>query len=110
VFDFPDADGSCEARFRTTQPAQALSLMNGDFANEEARRLATRLRKESDSPAGQVRRALELTLTRPASEADVSRGLELMKTLKTTHGADEARALELFCLVALNLNEFVYLD
>lgn len=110
VFDFPDADGSCEARFRTTQPAQALTMFNGDFVNGEARVLAERLKREAATLEGRVRRGLELTLCRPASEPDVQRGLKLIETLKQTHAADEDRALDLFCLVALSLNEFAYLD
>ncbi|HEX6983718.1 MAG TPA: DUF1553 domain-containing protein, partial [Planctomycetaceae bacterium] len=110
VFDFPDADGSCEARFRTTQPAQALTMLNGDLLNEEARRLADRLRGEAETPEGRVRRALELALCRPASEAEVDRGLKLIDTLRSSHGVESDRALDLFCLVTLNLNEFVYLD
>ena len=32
AFDFPDVDASCEARFMTTQPGQALAMLNGEFA------------------------------------------------------------------------------
>ena len=110
AFDFPETDGTCEARFRTTQPAQALSLMNGKFLNDEAHSLADRVRTERDSTTDRVERALELTLSRPATNADVERGLNLIATLKSVHGLDDARALDLFCLVVLNLNEFVYLD
>lgn len=110
VFDFPDADGSCEARFRTTQPAQALTMFNGDFVNGEARALAARLKRETQTLDGQVRRGLELALCRPAAESDVERGLKLIETLRQKHGADEDRALDLFCLVTLNMNEFAYLD
>ncbi len=31
AFDLPDADRSCEARFITLQPGQALALLNGEF-------------------------------------------------------------------------------
>jgi hypothetical protein len=30
--------------------------------------------------------------------------------MKANHNVDEGRALELYCLFVLNLNEFVYLD
>ena len=33
-----------------------------------------------------------------------------MESLRRKHRTGEDKALELFCLVALNLNEFVYLD
>ena len=43
AFDFPDIDSSCEARFVTTQPAQALAMLNGEFVNEQAGKLAERV-------------------------------------------------------------------
>ena len=39
-FDGPDSDVSCPARFVTTQPTQALGMLNSDFVNEEAGHLA----------------------------------------------------------------------
>lgn len=44
--DAPDTDASCPVRYTTTIPAQALGLLNGEFANEQAERFAQRLRKE----------------------------------------------------------------
>lgn len=110
VFDFPDSDGSCEARFTTTQPAQALTMLNGDLLNEEAHLFADRLRREAPTTAGQIRRAIELALCRPAADKDVERGLALIEKLTTTHDIDADRALDLYCLVVLNMNEFAYLD
>lgn len=110
VFDFPDADGSCEARFRTTQPAQALTMLNGDLLNDEAKQFAARLREEADTTEARVNRGLSLALCRPPEDKEIDRGLALIETLKTKHDVDDDRALELFCLVTLNLNEFVYLD
>ncbi len=43
-FDFPDPDSSCEARFVTAPPTQALTLFNGKFLHEEAAAFAERLR------------------------------------------------------------------
>ena len=39
---FPDPDLTCEARFMTLQPAQALSLLNGDFASRSRLRALPR--------------------------------------------------------------------
>ncbi|MEM1067244.1 MAG: PSD1 and planctomycete cytochrome C domain-containing protein, partial [Planctomycetota bacterium] len=36
AFDFPDPDLTCEDRFATLQPGQALSLLNSDFVHEQA--------------------------------------------------------------------------
>jgi hypothetical protein len=110
-FDFCDTDGSCPVRFSTTQPAQALSLMNGHFAHNQAEALAARLRREAgDDASAQVRRALRLALGRDADEASVGRGLRLMVSLQEKHGVSPGTALDYFCLTVLNLNEFVYLD
>ena len=35
VFDFPETDRSCEARFVTIQPAQALTMLNSEFIHEQ---------------------------------------------------------------------------
>ncbi len=111
AFDVADPDSSCEARFVTTQPAQALAMLNGKFLNDQAAALAARLRREAgDQPAAQVRRALELVLCRRPDEASVQRGLELIENLQENHGVSGDRALDYYCLMVLNLNEFMYLD
>ncbi len=114
-YDVADPDASCPVRFVTTQPTQALGMMNGDFLHAQAREFAARVRQEAggtnaDQTAAMVRRAVEIALVRPASDAEVNRGVALIDTLETTDGIDPGRALELYCLMVLNLNEFVYLD
>lgn len=110
-FDFPDTDGSCEARFVTTQPAQALGMLNGEFAHEQAANFAERLRCEAGGDrANQVRLALRLALSREADETSVARGLALIDQLQNEHGLGPRQALDYYCLMVLNLNEFIYLD
>lgn len=110
-FDLPDPDSSCEARFITTQPGQALGMLNGDFVHEQAAFFAERLRKEAghDTEA-QVRHALRLALSREPEAKDVARGLELIAALQKEHQVAPDKALDYYCLVVLNLNEFIYLD
>jgi hypothetical protein len=111
TFDFADTDGPCAARFVTTVPTQALAMLNSRNVNDQAKKLADRLRAEvKDGVEAQVRRALELTLTRDIDPAEVARGLELIAELQNKHSLSPDDAFERFCLVALNLNEFVYLD
>jgi hypothetical protein len=111
AFDLPDPDSSCEARFVTTQPSQALALLNGEFLNRQAAAFAERLRREAgEEPASQVRRALELALCREPDPASVERGLRLIETLQTDEGVSADKALEYYCLMVFNLNEFMYLD
>ena len=41
---------------------------------------------------------------------EVERGVEFLARMQGQHGLDPSEALAKFCLLALNLNEFVYLD
>ncbi|HTU20826.1 MAG TPA: PSD1 and planctomycete cytochrome C domain-containing protein [Gemmataceae bacterium] len=110
-FDTAETDRSTAVRFVTTQPTQALALLNGDFVHKQASLFAERIRREvGDERGRQVRLALTLATTRPPNDADVRRGVELIETLQTKDGLSAESALESFCLVVLNLNEFVYLD
>jgi mono/diheme cytochrome c family protein len=114
-FDVADTDSSCPVRFVTTQPTQALGMMNGGFLHAQARLFAERVRREAGGPdaanvSAMVRRALEIALVRGPTEAEVAKGVTLIDTLEDKDGVGPGRALELFCLMVLNLNEFAYLD
>jgi hypothetical protein len=121
-FDLADTDTSCPVRFVTTQPTQALGMMNGEFLHRQARVFAERVRREAlaantqpgasadDDTAAIVRRALEIALVRPVKDDEVARGVALVDRLEDQDGVGPSRAIELFCLMVLNLNEFIYLD
>jgi hypothetical protein len=111
AFDFPDTDTSCEARFITVQPGQALSMLNGDYLNEQSAELAKRVRREGGNDLrSQVEAAIVNALTRKAEEKEIERGLQLIQKLKEKHGLNDDQALDNFCLFLYNLNEFIYLD
>ena len=110
-FDVAETDFTCPVRFVTTQPTQALGLLNSEFSNQQAAIFAKDLQTTApDSLSTQVRLALERVTQRTATDADVERGLKLITTLQQDHGQTADQALTSFCLLALNLNEFVYLD
>ena len=114
-FDLAETDTPCPVRFVTTQPTQALGMMNGDFVQQQARVFAERVTREVGGPDAAdvracVRRAIEIALVREATADEISRGLALIDQLETTEGISPGRALELYCLLLLNLNEFAYLD
>ncbi|MFN6195465.1 MAG: DUF1553 domain-containing protein, partial [Planctomycetota bacterium] len=109
-FDRADTDASCPVRFATVQPTQALTMLNGDFAQRQAQRVAARLAQQAQGLDAQVRLGLELVTQRPARADDERRLLALASDLRRDHGRDEAQALQRVCLVLLNANEFVYLD
>jgi cytochrome c553 len=111
TFDLAETDRSTPVRFTTTQPSQALAMLNSSLLHEQAGRLAGRLRQECGTDVEkQVRRALYLATQRPAEASEVRRGIELIEAYRAAGGTASERALEYFCLLALNLNEFVYVD
>lgn len=120
-FDLADTDASCPVRFVTTQPAQALGMMNSEFLHAQARVFAERVRRDvqarqteslsaDDEMAARVRRAIEIALVRQATDEDVARGVVLIDRIEDSEGVGPSRAFELYCLLVLNLNEFAYLD
>jgi mono/diheme cytochrome c family protein len=111
AFDGADPDGTCAVRFATTQPTQALTLLNGEFGNEQARLFAARLSRQvaSDSTS-LVREGLWRVLQREPTSVEIERGVAFLARLRTRDRVEPGEALRLFCLLALNLNEFIYLE
>ena len=111
AFDAADTDFTCPVRFATTQPTQALTLLNSEFVGSEARVFAEFVRENAgDERRDQVALLLGRVTQRPPNENEITRGVELMELLETDHGLSRADALRYYCVLALNLNEFVYLD
>ena len=111
AFDAADTDATCPVRFTTTQPTQALTLLNSDFINEQAKVFAENVEKEAGAePAAQVRLVLKRVLQRPPTAAEIDRGVKFMAELREVDKLACEEALRRFCLLALNLNEFVFLD
>ena len=111
AFDWADTDNTCDVRFVTTVPTQTLTLLNSKFLNDSAESLANRLIKATPGDArAQVTAALQLTTNRKPTAGEVDDGLELIQSLKAKAELDGNLAMQRFCLLALNLNEFLYLD
>ena len=110
-FDFPEPDFTCPVRFVSTQPTQALGMLNSQMANEQAQVFAKYLEQQhpGDS-AAQIELALRRVTQREPSEKEVLRGVRLLETLQQKHKLSPPPAMKQFCLTALNLNEFFYLD
>ena len=110
-FDWADTDNTCDVRFVTTVPTQTLTMLNSKLLNDASGQLASRLSVERpDDPTAQVRRALELATSRAPLQREVDEGLALLSELREQLKLEPAQALQRFCLLVLNLNEFVYLD
>jgi hypothetical protein len=85
-------------------------MLNGEFTNEQATKLAERLEREAPGDlAGQVLRGIRLTTSRWPVENELLRDSLFIKTLEK-NGMNPHKALVQYCLLLLNANEFVYLD
>lgn len=110
AFDVAETDRPTPVRFATTQPTQALHMLNGAFLNRQAALLAERLHREAGTDTDKcVTLCLRLCMGRLPRPEEVHRGAELVHSLQHD-GLAADKALADFCLVALNLNEFIYLD
>ena len=111
AFDGADVDASCPVRFKTVQPTQALGMMNGEFIHRQTRIFAKYIRERAgDTPHDQVTLTLQRTFQRRPDDAEVRRGVKLLDSLRRQHNLDAQAALEYFCVLAFNLNGFLYLD
>lgn len=111
AFDGANPDESCPVRFATTQPTQALELLNGEFSQTQARALAARVRQEvGNEPGNQVQQALWLVTQRIPTGEEIDLGIDFLQDLTTNQRLSPQAALDRFCLLALNMNEFLFLD
>ncbi len=109
-YDQADTDSSCPVRYTTTVPTQALGMINGEFSNEAAAEMANRLVKESPNLEDQLRRAVRLATGRVPTDAEVKADAAFVKKLQAAAKLSPGDALKQYCLMTLNLNEFVYVD
>ncbi|MCE9607780.1 MAG: DUF1553 domain-containing protein [Planctomycetia bacterium] len=110
-YDQADTDSSCAVRYTTTVPTQSLGMLNGEFIHEQASTLARRLEQEHPNDlAAQIRRAIRLTTQRNAPIDEIGRDVAFVQRTMLDDKLTAADALKLYCLLALNTNEFFYLD
>ncbi|HEX4142373.1 MAG TPA: DUF1553 domain-containing protein [Pirellulales bacterium] len=110
-FDFPETDSSCEARFTTSPPTQALGMLNGKFLADESAQLAVRLAREAgDDPAARVALAFRLAFGRGPTADETARSIRLIELLQSKHELAADVAWKYYCLTILNRNELLYLD
>ena len=110
-FDQANTDSTCPVRFSTTVPTQSLTMLNGNFINDQALAFANRMRWEGGVTAeDRVRFGLRLVLCREPESSEVQQALTFMQELQQHEGVSPEVALDRFALLALNLNEFIFLD
>ena len=109
-FDFADVDTTCPVRFVTTQPTQALGLLNSEFMNRQSRVFAAFLKKTAGNDVkAQVALGLSRVTQRQPRKSEIDRGAAFVQNLrKNKMSADES--LRVFCLMMYNLSEFINLD
>ena len=79
--------------------------------NEEAVNFAERLRSDApDDPRRQVGLALEIALARAATASELDYGMEFVEVMMREHKLSSEEAFNRFALLALNLNEFFFVD
>jgi hypothetical protein len=106
TLDLCDTARSTAKRTTTTVAPQALTLINGEFVNEQARHLADRMEREAGpDEKKQIDFAYRLALGRPPTEKEVT----LMRSFLAKSGGGRP-AREQLARVIFNLNEFVYPD
>ncbi len=110
-YDQADTDSSCPVRFSTTVPTQSLTMLNGKFINDQALAFANRMRWEGGvTVEDRVRFGLRLVLCREPEPAEIQQALTFMQELQQSDGVTPEVTLDRFALLALNLNEFIFLD
>lgn len=102
AFDRPDTMASCTRRNRSTIAPQSLVLLNSEFAQDCAARLATRVRQSATDVVGQVRQAYTRALGRTPTKREAEEATALVEL--------HDQGLTDLCLALFNLNEFVYVD
>lgn len=101
ILDCPDPSVATPRRTVTNTPLQALTMLNNRFVEHAATRFAERVEREAASdPVARSGRVFALALGRPPNADETRFGADYIQR----HGLRE------FCLVVMNLNEFIFLD
>ena len=99
VFDLPEQNVTSAARYVSTVPTQALTMLNDAFVLRHAQLFADRVKTEAGAEqAAQIDLAYRIALTRPPGQTELAIALNATRT----------GSLVDFTHVLLNVNEFVY--
>jgi len=100
-FDQTDALLSCARREAATHAPQALELLNGDFANQQAEAFAERLKAEAGpNPQRQVELAYRLVTGNAPNPKETALAVAFLKN----------QPLKRFALAMFNINAFLYIN
>ena len=123
TFDAADPNQPCEQRNHSVTASQALSLFNGQFANENSLHMANRIRQEESDENQRIDRLFWLALSRAPAPAETKTCSSFLKSKRNAYATEETTtgneskqadhdlsAWRDLCLAMLNTNEFLYLD
>lgn len=116
VFDVGNAAFPVPRRPVTTVAPQALMLLNDDFVQVQAARLARRLADEAGAdPARQIDACFRIVLQRDPRDGERTLALAMLddqrRLAAEARAADPERsALTRFCVAMFNLNETIHVD
>ncbi len=86
-------------------------MLNSDWMQEQAAALLARVQREvGNDVEAQASRCLELAIGRQGDKEDIAELVDLVGRLQTKKGLKDTDARRAMCLVALNLNQFLYID
>ena len=116
AFDQPAMTLNCVERTHSAVVSQTLVMLNGHFVIEHADFLAKRLRQDPllKSTDERIRRAFQMVLARPPTDAELAWGFALLEhhrtNYRTTDPPDDGQqqALAELCQMLFNTNEFLY--
>jgi len=108
--DGPTTDTSCAVRFVTTQPTQSLTMLNSEFLRQASKDFVANVKdKGLKSNKEQIKYIWNQVTGRHASDKTIQEGLSFFEEFMKSSASHDL-ALQQYCLIALNLNEFIYLD
>jgi Mg-chelatase subunit ChlI len=85
-------------------------MLNSEFLNDQAESFAKRLERDASDTRERIALALRLATSREPENKEVQQGVQMMDELVKELKMSSHQALQRFCLLVLNMNEFVYLD
>ncbi|WP_425614381.1 PSD1 and planctomycete cytochrome C domain-containing protein [Anatilimnocola sp. NA78] len=117
TFDGADRNTSTPKRDSSVTTVQSLYLLNNEFLDQQAAKLAGRLLKEATDPQVRLERAVALTLGRPATDIEQAAAKEWFDSLErefemaAVPAADRLQqAWTSLTRVLFRSNEFLYVD
>lgn len=110
TFDFPDPNAHASRRVATTTPLQKMFVLNSPFMVHQAKKLSDRLFQEIEEASHskdreRIQNAYELLFARPATEAEISLGVNYLKS-----GKDHRSRWQQYSHILLASNEMLFVD